>query len=724
MTIRTVLLLGAFALNANAGAPSAEEFGRLPAVSNVLLSPSGSHFAAVRSVKGKPFLAIHDFSATDGDATEFMALKLRKDLDEKVRTLHWLNEETVGIVFEFDGNRQGVPTTETRLIAMRRDFSWGSVLPRAKTDGLYNTQLAHKILDFLPDDPEHILMVLDRSGTGHELNVYRVSLNDASFRTRDVGGAYVAAYDVDQQGRVRLRVDVQEDERRLYTRDPDGRKWRLLERADRTAGFEFSPVGFADNPSRLLVLSLNDSGRAALFEYDIAQSRLSNVVHSDPGLDVLGVERDPYTRKLIGVRKAADYPVIHYLDPELQKVQQEVDSALTDTTNTLSNFDRSRKQFVVHATSPRHPGTYYLYTRKEKTLRPLAASYKQLGSDDLYPVKAIDYDARDGLKIRGYLTRPSGNPPHPLILLPHGGPTARDYLRFDYMAQFLASRGYAVLQPNFRGSTGYGEDFQAAGRGEWGLKMQDDLEDGTRAMIERGVADADRICIVGWSYGGYAALIATVKTPRLFACAVSGAGVSDIRRMLKEHSRYKFATKNPPSIGHIRKDKDKLRDNSPINGVDAIEVPVLLVHGDKDLVVSVEHSKRMARILKKFGKPHRLVILEDGDHHLSAEPNRIRFLKELEVFLATHLAPRAKSPSPPGVTRESNGGGGGKDVPPSGAARLRGRSIGPMSCRANPTPTAHPTQMTRESQPHPRPLNRRPTPSEPPDRRGTTAGPS
>jgi dipeptidyl aminopeptidase/acylaminoacyl peptidase len=224
-----------------------------------------------------------------------------------------------------------------------------------------------------------------------------------------------------------------------------------------------------------------------------------------------------------------------------------------------------------------------------------------------------------------------------MVVLPHGGPVSRDYQRFDYMAQFLASRGYAVLQPNFRGSIGYGHDFLAAGMKQWGLTMQDDLEDGTRAMIDRGIADPERICIAGWSYGGYAALMGAARTPELFACAAAGAAVTDIPRMLKEDSRYKFRTRNPPSVGHYRKDRDKLRDNSPINNVDVIQVPILLVHGDKDRVVPYRHSKKMAARLKKDKKPHVFVTLENGDHHLSLEQNRIRFLKELEAFLAEHL---------------------------------------------------------------------------------------
>jgi dipeptidyl aminopeptidase/acylaminoacyl peptidase len=294
--------------------------------------------------------------------------------------------------------------------------------------------------------------------------------------------------------------------------------------------------------------------------------------------------------------------------------------------------------FVILATGPRVPGTYYLLSRENLELSRIGDRYaSHLKPEQLHDVERVSYVARDGLTIPAYLTRPVASGPLPMVVLPHGGPTTRDYLGFDPVAQFLASRGLAVLQPNFRGSSGYGAAFEAAGYGEWGLAMQDDVTDGVRAMIERGIADAERICIVGWSYGGYVALMGAVKTPDLYRCAVSGAGITDIRRMLSEGARYKFGLKDRPAVGDYQKDRGKLKDTSPINNVEAIKIPILLVHGDKDRSVPIGHSKKMAAKLKKLGKPHRMVVLKDGNHRLSLERNRVQFLRELESFLTENL---------------------------------------------------------------------------------------
>ena len=624
-------------LHASAATPPVEAFGMRPHIDHVLLSPTGTHYAGLQWAKGKPHLAIYDLADDSDERVKFLELEVDKSIVERVRTIHWLNDQTVGVVVEFESYRQAVPTRETRLFVIKSDISHGRWIPESD-ETTRTSQFQHRIIDYLPEDPDHILMAIDPFGRGTALNAVRVNLDTGRVRTMVPGGEAVAGYGVDQQGRVRLRHEINDKKKLLFVRDLESRRWSRFQMAERNEAFELRPLAFAEDGQVLLVFKQNSLGFDEIFEVDTKSGKLGNKVLGLPKIDLLGIEVDRYTRKVLGASYAEHHPAMHYFDEQLAEIQLLIDEALPETQNSIENFDRDRKLFVILATGPRVPGTYYLLKKESLQLSRIGDRYEsRLEPEQLHDVEPVSYVARDGLTIPAYLTRPEGSGPQPMVVLPHGGPTSRDYQGFDPIAQFLASRGLAVLQPNFRGSSGYGAAFQRLGYGEWGLTMQDDVTDGVKAMIERGIADPERICIVGWSYGGYAALMGAVKTPDLYRCAVSGAGVTDIRRMLSENAHYKFGLKNRPSVGDYRKDRDRLRDTSPINNVDAIKVPILLVHGDKDLSVPIGHSKKMAAKLKKLGKPHRMVVLKDGNHNLSLEQNRVQFLRELELFLAEQL---------------------------------------------------------------------------------------
>ena len=246
--------------------------------------------------------------------------------------------------------------------------------------------------------------------------------------------------------------------------------------------------------------------------------------------------------------------------------------------------------------------------------------------------QAVNYEARDGLAIEGYLTLPrdAGEGPLPAIIFPHGGPISYDGSGFDYWTQYFASRGYAVLQMNLRGSAGDGYDFMASGLKSWGLEMQNDVEDGTRWLIEEGIADPDRICVVGASYGGYAALMEASRNPDLYQCAVSFAGVTDVAELVTSHKRYGNydAVREQAGSGF-----SELRERSPLHNAETIDIPVLLVHGTRDRNVRVRHSQKMAKELEKEGKDVAYLELEDGDHYLSMQENRIAFFRAMDAFL-------------------------------------------------------------------------------------------
>jgi dipeptidyl aminopeptidase/acylaminoacyl peptidase len=302
---------------------------------------------------------------------------------------------------------------------------------------------------------------------------------------------------------------------------------------------------------------------------------------------------------------------------------------------------RDETKAIFLSTTDRNPGTYYLLDTAALRLKKLFDLAEWIHPQEMAPMKPMEYKARDGLTIHGYLTLPLGGSGKnlPLVVNPHGGPSARDVWEFDPGVQFLANRGYAVLQVNFRGSTGYGKSFLKAGFREWGLKQQDDITDGVKWVIDQGIADPKRVCIFGASYGGYAALIGLEQTPELYRCGISYAGVTDIIRTLKKSlPELKIAEAMAiEQIGDVKEDKAHLKDVSPLAHVDKIQVPVFLAHGEYDRRVPIETARDLARALKKQGKLYDFMVRDDEDHGFHQETNKIAFWTKVEAFLKSNL---------------------------------------------------------------------------------------
>jgi dipeptidyl aminopeptidase/acylaminoacyl peptidase len=379
----------------------------------------------------------------------------------------------------------------------------------------------------------------------------------------------------------------------------------------------------------------------AVFKIDLEdpERRMQLVLH-DPNGDIDGgLIRSRATREVVGIRHPGPDGRIEFWAESFQQLQDAVDRALAETTNVLVDFSSDEQRYVVYAYDDVNPGKYYFGNRDTGTLHPFGETYPELAEYELAGKSPVAYDARDGLRIEGYLTPPWGNPPKPwpAVILPHGGPMARDYETFDYWSEFLASRGYAVLQMNFRGSSGYGWDFMSAAYKNFGGQMQDDIEDGTRWAVGKGIFDRERICIMGGSYGGYAALWAAVKTPTLFQCAISVNGVSDWSMMLNRAQHYIQEEIIEEMLGK----KSDLKEVSPLKRASEIRVPILILHGEMDRVVPVKQSRRMAKALEKLEKEYRYIELDNGDHNLSDYRDRTATLTAIESFLARHLDDRA-----------------------------------------------------------------------------------
>jgi dipeptidyl aminopeptidase/acylaminoacyl peptidase len=302
-----------------------------------------------------------------------------------------------------------------------------------------------------------------------------------------------------------------------------------------------------------------------------------------------------------------------------------------------------RRFYIVHVASDRDPGAFYRFDTQQKQLLRISAQFPPLESRSLAEMKAIRYPARDGPEIPGYLTLPvaSGNGPLPAVILPHGGPESRDYWEFDWIVQFLAAKGYAVLQSNYRGSGGYGSDWAGEGGFRAWRTAINDLTDGARYLVDQGIADPARICVVGWSYGGYASLMSGVEEPDRYRCLVSIAGVSDPAKLIEDSRHFvnrKYVAK------FVSRDEEVIKRGSPLKRAAEIRAPVLLFHGDQDLNVSIEHSQKMAKALKRAKKSVQYIEYEGVEHSIRRNGYRVDMLDTIGAFLDAHIGQPAAAP--------------------------------------------------------------------------------
>lgn len=453
----------------------------------------------------------------------------------------------------------------------------------------------------------------------------------------------------DDQGRLRLRIDADPETNttEFWLRDGDSGRLKLLKRWPSLVDVEWSIDGF-DPKDANFAFATGDFGadKQVIRRIDLRNGGIGPVFVEKPGVDMSGVMVENWTNRPVGYAWTDDRPRQAYFEPSWVALMQKAQARFPGKTLSFPVESADMRLAVVNVSGPDDPPSAYLMSTDGTRLEHLYDEYPQLEGRTHGAVRKFTYAARDGAAIPAYLTLPPGAAEKnlPLIVMPHGGPQARDEGVFDWWAQFLAARGYAVFQPNFRGSTGYGKAFERAGWKQWGGLMQDDVTDGVVDLIKQGLADPKRICIVGASYGGYAALTGAVKTPELYACAAAIAGVSDLNLMIQNDLN--DIQSDPLTRDWLEtlvagdvNDKAALDKVSPARQADRVRAPVLLIHGRDDTTVPFAHSETMRAALVAAGKPVDLVELAGEDHYLSKAATRIQMLTALDAFLARHLKP-------------------------------------------------------------------------------------
>jgi dipeptidyl aminopeptidase/acylaminoacyl peptidase len=450
----------------------------------------------------------------------------------------------------------------------------------------------------------------------------------------------IMGWQTDHDGKIRIATTT------------DGVNTSILYRATEQDSFKtimttnfkesFSPLFFTFDNQNIYAASNLGRDKSVIVKYDIANNKELEVLFSDPDYDVEGLAYSRKRKVLTEINYTTWKPVRKYLDKETEDTYKKLEKRFPGYEVYLTFHNKNEDIYICRIYNDRTMGSYYLYEKNGDKLTKLADRNPWLKESDMAEMKPISYKTRDGLTIHGYLTIPKGMTPKnlPVVVNPHGGPWYRDTWTFNPEVQFLANRGYAVFQMNFRGSTGYGKAFWEASFKQWGKTMQDDITDGVNWLIKEGIADPKRIAIYGGSYGGYATLAGVTFTPDLYACAVDYVGVSNLFTFLKTIPPYwkPMLDMMYEMVGDPQKDSALLVSSSPVFHVDKIKVPLMVAQGAKDPRVNIDESNQIVNALRQRGVQVEYLVKENEGHGFANEENRFDFYEAMEKFLAKHLS--------------------------------------------------------------------------------------
>lgn len=613
-----LLFLSNLSLEASAEESSAslsvDAFSTLPAIRSMSISPDGKLLAAVKSSSknGDYYIEIRDVNDLTKKPVRLGADKML------VSNISWLNNERILVSFRQILRDSGRSYWVSKFAITDADGKGGWLEP-FKSKG----NISFGVLDFLPKDKKHILVQVD---INDNFIPDVVKMNIKTGRTKTVlrGNTKVSqSFVADSDGEIRAAGgwNSKDDTIDLFVRAKGETDWQVVYQNSPSNREDFEFLGFDDQePNKVYVKAHRGEDKSGIYTYDLKTKSFSERLFGLKGVDVDGARFDKWG-KLVSFTYTTKSPQQYFVDPEEEALYQSLAPLFEGKHLSITSRADDDSVIVLRTMSSRDPGTYYLL-RDKKQLEELGNVSPQLVPEKLADLKYITYKARDGRKVKAYVTIPNGKPPFPAVVMPHGGPWVRDVVIYDEWAQMLASNGYLVVQPQYRGSTGFGLDHWKAGDKNWGLTMQDDLDDAALFLVGKGLAEKDKLAMFGWSYGGYAALVASMRKNNIYQCSVAGASVASIDRWNSIVGRSLYLREfQKPTIAGV----------SPVDQVENVNIPLLVVHGDIDERVSIKHSREFVEKLKKHNKDFEYIELKDADHF----SDRLFYDHKVEFYTAT-----------------------------------------------------------------------------------------
>lgn len=625
--------------------PPASAFGRIPAVVDAEISPNGQRVAILGGAPEQRYVSI---ATIDQPGLPILRLGSVEGL-----TVRWAGDDHVIATIQYF---ETLPD-QKRSYSFERHISVnpeGKAVARLLQNGVtagnrFVTSMP--ILRMTAGSAARVMMVglientgasagndsrIQRKGEGGAARaLFRVDPANGQGQLVERGGFDTVSWSVDSSGEPRVRTDIDEVRHTVsvYGRAKGAKQWSpIFTNAQRDGGPDF--IGYLEPEDSVLIREGETIVRRSLATGAVTP------------FDIKAGERsiwDEARGAVVGLMSDGDRPVYRWLDGEIGAAHGVLQRAFSDRRVTMWSWSADRSRFIARVAGPLQAPAWYLYDKPRKEVSVLAQEYPELADAKLGKMTWRPYAARDGLTIPAYVTMPADAVPGrrlPLVVLPHDHVHGRDAYGFNYLAQFIASRGYVVLQPQYRGSSGFGLDFAVASRGEWGGKIQTDLLDGVAALAASGEIDPARVCIVGVGFGGYSALAGAAFHPDAYRCAASIAGYSDLGRLVTDQIRL-YAPEST-ALADTRTELGgaslaQIAAASPNRHAAAVRAPILLVHGDKDTDVDIAHSRTMADQLRAAGKPFEFLMLEGETHDLVKAASRTRTLEAIEGFLAKHL---------------------------------------------------------------------------------------
>lgn len=634
--------------------PPASAYGQLPNVQSMVISPNGERIAFLAG-NTKDERSVLVISLT-GEPPNRIPLN-----GERALGVQWMSDDRVSVVLykytERPGGERATYNDVRRLIM--------------NVDGTDSVEVRPAVApsNLLPDDPDHVIMVAgaikqdERARSSTELyqrtDIYKYNIKTGKAKRLHAGRKGTTDWVLYPNGEPAIRVDrdfdtdlsdalnLETKRTTYYANIGDG--WnRILDiRNEQFAKNFFYVAGFQEGEKDPYAIGRRgDADKTGLYKLSLETGEFEGPLFEPARNDLGGPLIDPYTRYMIGYSWTEGSTKRVVWDEELKEIREQIEDTFPGAEVGIPSWDRARQKFVISVSGGPVAHNYYLLDRSSNSLQLIAKAYPNVPDEWVGQVSYIEYEARDGTPITAYLTLPRGRKAEnlPLIMLPHGGPEARDFPGFDYWPQFFASRGYAVVQPQFRHSDGFGWAFSQLGYGKWGQEMQTDLSDAIDFLAAEGIVNPERACIFGWSYGGYAALAGATITPEDYICTVAGAPVADLPSFVKWVDSYRGSNSSSAdywkrAIGSRFTSQDDLATYSPARRTDQVRAPIMLIHGDIDLIVPIEQSEIMAAALEDAGKPYEFVRLEGENHNILFGETRVEMMEALERFVLEHNPP-------------------------------------------------------------------------------------
>ncbi|SMO38622.1 Dipeptidyl aminopeptidase/acylaminoacyl peptidase [Solitalea koreensis] len=581
------------------------------------ISPDGKYISYLKPYQNRLNIYVHKLNSNE-------IIRVTSETENSVTRYWWGNNNQLIYLQDNNGDEK------YRLYAVNKDGS-------NRHDLIPFSNVITRVVRVMGNG--NILIEMNKRDE-KKFDIYRLNLETNRLKMVAENPGNISFWLPDYNGKVLVAISSDRVNENLLYRPDENTPFRVI----RTMNFKesFEPACFSfENNKHIYALSNINRDKKALVEIDLETGNEVKTLYEHPEVDVMEVGYSKLNKKLNWVGFTTWKYQLDFIDSSARRFYKNLTNRFPDSEISVIDNDTLERKMLIRTYSDKNPGSYYLYDRDKSKIVKLSDIAPWINTNEMADMKPISFKSRDGLTINGYLTLPRGQDARnlPVIINPHGGPWSRNKWGFNAETQFLANRGYAVLQINYRGSSGYGRKFWEASFGEWGKKMQDDVTDGVDWLIKQGIADPNRIAIYGFSYGGYSALMGAIQTPEKYRCAISYSGISNIFTYLKDIPPYYKSMQSMfyEMVANPELDADYLRDVSPIFHTDKINIPVMIVQGSKDPRVNINETNQFVKSLQKRNIEVKYVVNQNEGHMLTKEENRLKFYEELEQFLSQNM---------------------------------------------------------------------------------------